>query len=207
MIPFYLILQLVSMQGTTQQPSHLSRAELHARFKAEALDPQRLLAESRRAKGCQEDVEPAALGHSTADSYTPGQRTKRGSAVHFDLPDDWMYPELKSFPTKRFTPPGDNDSLPNAEGMPVFIPPKARAALPPFSLVESPGGIPLALDHLKGKVLILYFFNPACPHTQVLPEIIRLQSMQSHYTFQVLPVLIGSEKLETIEAFRRLNPK
>ncbi len=100
------------MQGTTQRPTQPSRAEIHARFRAEALDPQRLLAESRRAKGCREDVEPSSMGQAIANSYTPGQRTKRGSAVHFDLPDDWMYPELKSFPTKRFAPPEDNDSLP-----------------------------------------------------------------------------------------------
>lgn len=196
---------LLSTQLPSPRPGAITLSKVQQRLKAEALNPERLKAEGSQAKGCREDVEGTFTGRFTG--YKGGHFSPLivGTGRHED-PDGILGMEVHTYPVKAFIIPPDANVMLDSERVPQFVEIEARIPLEPFSVIGPSEG-PLAMDRLSGRVVILYFFNPRCPYTQTLPEIIRLQSLDSKYAIQVLPVAIGIENSEAIERFRSLNPK
>jgi len=194
LLPICLLpLQATPLQGEVP-------VAVHARFKALATNPARLEKESQLAQGCREDI----------GQLIPGQPENHENIIyandckHGGMPLDLSNEIVHTFPASEPILQSDREALTEQERRPWFNEPELRAPLPFFSLTDSTGA-GLSTDGFLGKVIILHFFNPTCPNLQMLPDLVRLQSLQSKFSFRVLPVAVGITHLQSLTRFRKMN--
>jgi len=195
-----LLLQISLLPIQVPPPQSEAHVAVHARFKALATDQARLVKESQLAKGCREDTRRTFTGQF--EGYGPLGYVRVGKPN--GMPTDMYDAEVHTFPVPALIIQPDKEVFTEEERRPRFVEPDSRRPLPPFSLTDQTGTT-RNIDGLGGRVLILHFFNPTCPNIQTLPEIVRLQSLQSRFPFQVFPVAIGITHVQALVGFRNQN--
>ncbi|MBI4914037.1 MAG: TlpA family protein disulfide reductase [Acidobacteria bacterium] len=182
MLAFSLPLMLAS--ATQAPPSPPPPADIVARLRDKATDPQTLKKEAGQVKTC-------AL---QTDGRAP------------DPKDKWRASAGTGF-TAAPSPTADPQFVPDEERTPTYFPAGHRPDASAFTVV-GPDGKSLSVSAFAGRPVIVFFFRLDCLHAlEMMPEVARLHPVENRFGFKVLPVCISGEGWGAIEHFQKQNEK
>lgn len=168
--------------GQASATAPTSKEDMHKRFTERANNPAEVKRISESTMGCNVH-EAGESGQNFRTTMAGGSMTSRGPArVAVD----------------------QNPILPDHRAPKFWAPTERVDAAGLTSMLED--GKATTVASLKGKVVLVFVYKAECKWTtEIMNEIIKLQSMDANAPFTVLPISIGEGGWPKIADFRRKN--